>query len=300
MSMSSIHLSRREAALTGRVIDFLELTKPRISILVLVSVAVAAFTASWGQPDPWLLLHAVVGTFLVSASGSAWNQWLERDLDSRMERTANRPLPAGRITPTEAAVFGSVTLLLGIIYLYATTGGTPAGLALVTWVLYTGCYTPLKVRSWCNTAVGAVAGAMPVLIGWTAVGGTLDVRAAALFAVVFLWQFPHFMAIAWLYRNQYAEAGYQMLTVVDPSGRRAGVQAVLGALALLPASFVPALHVPSPTIYIVTALILGIYQLLCALMFLGRIDDRSAKRLLRVSLIYLPSLLLLMVLIPGF
>jgi protoheme IX farnesyltransferase len=173
-----------------------------------------------------------------------------------------------------------------------------AALGLLTWLLYVCVYTPLKSRTSLNTAVGAVAGAMPVLMGWSASGAEIDLRAAALFLVVFLWQFPHFMAIAWIYREQYDAAGLKMLTVVDPSGRRAGTQAVLSALALLPVSFIPALLSPGASLYVLAAFALGGGQLACAVMFCAKRDEAAARRLLRASLVYLPALLTLLLFVP--
>jgi protoheme IX farnesyltransferase len=216
------------------------------------------------------------------------NQLLERTADSRMPRTARRPLPTGRLTPRQVLVFGAVTLLFGLVALAATS--LPATFAaLATWLVYVVIYTPMKSRSPLNTAVGAVSGALPILIGWTATGAPVDIRALSVVAVMFLWQFPHFMAIAWLYRADYARAGQQMLTVVDPTGLRAGAQAVVGALALVPVSLVPALspQAGSTAIYCFWAVALGLVQVAAATSFMLRRDDRSARHLLRASLMYL-------------
>ncbi|MCC7084022.1 MAG: protoheme IX farnesyltransferase [Pirellulales bacterium] len=273
----------------ARIGDYVELTKPRIVLLELVTIVVAAHLASpWGIP-PAVLLHTVFGAALVAASAGACNQWWERSADALMRRTANRPLPAGRLAGREVVWFGLVTLLVGIMELVLAVGMLTAAVALATWLLYVLVYTPLKTRSPLNTAVGAVGGALPILIGWTATGVPLDTRAWAVVAVMFLWQFPHFMAIAWLYRAEYARAGQQMLTVVDPTGIRAGAQAVIGALALVPVSLVPAMspRAGSPGIYCCWTLLLGAVQIAAALLFLARCDDRSARRLLRTSLVYL-------------
>jgi protoheme IX farnesyltransferase len=180
-------------------------------------------------------------------------------------------------------------LIAGTLELALAVSLVTAGVALVTWLIYVLAYTPLKTRSPLNTAVGAVSGALPILIGWTATGVAIDMRAVALVAVMFLWQFPHFMAIAWLYRLDYARAGQRMLTVVDPTGLRAGAQAVIGALVLIPVSLVPALspQAGSPAIYCGWAVLLGTAQLAAATLFLLHRDDRSARRLLRASLAYL-------------
>jgi heme o synthase len=273
----------------ARVSDYVELTKPRIVTMELVTIIVAAYLAAPRGIDSWVLFHTVLGAALVAASAGAFNQWWEEATDARMPRTANRPLPAGRLTRREVIAFGAATLVIGSVELALAVSVVTAGVALATWLVYILAYTPLKTRSAHNTAVGAISGALPILIGWTATGAAIDMRAVALVAVMFLWQFPHFMAIAWLYRGDYARAGQQMLTVVDPTGLRAGAQAVIGALLLIPVSLVPALGPDSgsPAIYFGWALLLGAAQLAAATLFLLQRDDRSARRLLRASLAYL-------------
>jgi protoheme IX farnesyltransferase len=298
MSMTTLIYEDRRPGLLARCADYVELTKPKIAILELVTVAVAAFVAAWGMPNVRLLCGALLGTALVAAGASAWNQWLERHTDARMERTADRPLPAGRMGTREVLWFGSVTTVAGLAYLAFAVHALSAALALATWIVYVCLYTPLKARTPANTAVGAVAGAMPVLIGWTAVGGRLDVAAATLFTIVFLWQFPHFMAIAWIYRQQYAAAGLAMLPVVDPSGRRAARQAVMAALALVPVSLLPAVFSFGGATYFVWVLGLSVGQLAAAAMFLRRTDEPSARLLLRASLVYLPALLSALLVTP--
>jgi len=283
----------------ARVANYVELTKPRIVVLELVTVIVAAKLASpWGI-DTWLLLHAVAGAAFVAASAGALNQWWEKAADAQMARTARRPLPAGRLVPFQVLVFGGITLVVGLAELLFLVHPLTAAVALATWLIYVFAYTPLKTRSPLNTAVGAVSGALPILIGWTATGAAVDIRALALVAVIFLWQFPHFMAIAWLHRADYARAGQQMLTVVDPTGLRAGAQALVGALALVPVSLVPALspHAGSPAIYCGWAMLLGAAQVAAATMFLVCRNDQSARRLLRASLIYLPCWMALLLLV---
>lgn len=300
MSASSLSISQPRTALLSRAADFLELTKPRIAVLELVVVLAAGFVATHGQPDPGLLLAAMLGTALVAASASAANQWLERRSDALMARTASRPLAAGRMTGGEALAFAGLMLAAGILQLSLFVNLACAGWALGTWAMYVLAYTPLKTRSVLNTAVGAVAGAMPVLIGWSASGASLDLRAASLFLVLFLWQFPHFMAIAWLYREDYAAAGQQMMTVVDPSGRRAGQQAVLNAFVVIPVSLVPVLAAPGlgSLLYAAGALTLGIAQLIFAIHFSRSPGDGPARRLLKASLVYLPTLLVMLMLSP--
>ena len=300
MSTTVIAVAPSRLAAWTRVRDYVELTKPRIAVMELVVVAAAAVVATWGQPDPRLVLHAMVGTLLVAASASAANQWLERARDARMPRTANRPLPSGRLAGWEVLAFSTVALLAGVAYLGWFVNGAALGWALATWLVYVLVYTPLKPVSAANTAVGAVAGALPVLIGWTAAGQPIDARAVALLLVLFLWQFPHFMAIAWLYRDDYARAGHQMLTVVEPTGRRAGWQAVLAALALVPVSLVPVLQNPGPgsTLFMLGAALLGGGQLALAAAFWQQASDQRARLLLRASLVYLPTLLAMLMLAP--
>lgn len=303
MSTSSLATSRQRTGAIALAADYVELTKPRIAVLVLVVVIASAIMAAWttgASINGWAVLHACLGTLLVASSASAANQWLEIRRDARMNRTANRPLPAGRISSTGALAFAGITLLAGLLDLAITLPQSAVLWAILTWLLYVAVYTPLKPISSANTAVGAVAGALPVFIGWSAVSESLDIRAVALFLTLYLWQFPHFMAIAWLYREDYARGGYKMLPVVDPSGRRAGVQAVLCAAALLPVSAIPALAAPGwgGPLYLVIVTLLGLAQLLVAVMFLVQMNREAARRLLRMSLIYLPILLGLLVIVP--
>jgi protoheme IX farnesyltransferase len=287
-----------QAGAWARAADYLELTKPRIAVLELVTVAMAAYAARWMLPEPSLLFCLLVGTTFVAAGASALNQWLETATDAQMPRTADRPLPAGRITPRQAFAFGVGTTVIGVLLLALTVNGLTAALGFATWFLYVVVYTPLKRVTPLNTVVGAVAGAMPVLMGWAAVGGDRYLSAAALFMIVFLWQFPHFMAIAWIYRDDYARGGMQMATVVDPTGRRAAKQGFLAALVLIPVSLLPAVIDSAGQIYFYWALALGLAQACCAIWFLVDQHDRSARVLLRATLIYLPSLLLMLILGP--
>ena len=208
-----------------------------------------------------------------------------------MPRTADRPLPAGRVSSTEAIVFATVTLVLGLVWLIARVNLLTAGLGLASWVFYVLIYTLMKTRTPINTAVGAVAGAIPILMGWTATGAPLTLMTWALAGVLFLWQFPHFMAIAWLYRRDYAQGGHRMLPVVDPSGLRSGALAVTGAALLVSVSLIPAVMptTGSPLVYFVWALVLGTIQLGLAIRFALRRDDSSARLLLRATLLYLPA-----------
>ncbi len=282
-----------------RVSDFIELTKPRIVMLELVTIVVAAHLAAPRSVDFWILWHTIVGAALVAASAGAFNQWLEAATDARMPRTANRPLPAGRLTAWQVVVFGLVTLAAGAAELLIFVNSLTTVAAIATWLVYVTIYTPLKTRTPLNTAVGAVSGALPILIGWTAMGAAIDMRALALVAAMFLWQFPHFMAIAWLYREDYARGGQRMLTVVDPTGLRAAGQAVVAAIALVPVSLVLALapEAGSPIIYCFWTLLLGIGQAAAAVWFMTRRDDVSARWLLRASLVYLTCWMGLLVIV---
>lgn len=297
MTTSALTIETARGGLLARVADYVELTKPRIAVLVLVTVVVSMSVAGWGLPNGMVLLHTLLGTTLVAASASALNQWLERESDARMPRTENRPLPGGRLTSKQVAWFGAATIVLGTLQLALVVRPLTALLGLATWATYVWVYTPLKSRSSVNTVVGAVAGALPVLMGWSAVA-PINLPALALFAIVFLWQFPHFMAIAWLYRREYAQAGMQMLTVVDPSGIRAGAQAVVTALWLVPISLLPVVLHVAGGVYFAWALAAGVAQLACAVVFLAKLDETSARRLLWASLVYLPSLMLLLMLGP--
>ena len=279
-------------ASAGLAADVTQLVRPKIALMVLATVA-TAFWLTAGRPAAvgpmlWLL----VGTALVAASSSVANQILERRTDRLMPRTADRPIAAGRLSVGAAWGMAVATLVAGTA-ISVVAGGWPATLAaLATWLLYVAAYTPLKRISPLNTAVGAVAGALPVAIGWLAADGPARlaagdprgaVGAAALGAVLYLWQFPHFMAIAWLYRRQYAAAGLQMLTVVDPSGLRAGGQSLAAALAMIPAAL--ALAVPSAGIRLfLAAALAAIVYALAAVRFAIRRDDASARMLLLTSL----------------
>ena len=278
-----------------RLSDYVALAKPRLNLLVVATSAAGYYLGSVGRPDVWTMAQTVAGTALVAGGAAALNQVYERDTDALMRRTRMRPLPDGRVTPTEARVFGFALGVAGLILLAARANLLAASLAAATLVIYLIVYTPLKRRSSIATLVGAVPGALPPLIGWTASHGTVSIGGAALFAIVFLWQVPHFMAIAWLYRDDYGKAGFPMLPVVEPDGRRTGNQAVLYAAALLPASLVPSLvHLSGPA-YFAIALALGIVLLGLSWRFARSRSDVSARTLFLGSIIYLPLIWIAMV-----
>jgi heme o synthase len=283
----------------ARLADYLELTKPRIVLLELIVASAAACLAAPQAIDVPVLMIALAGTGLIAASASIANQWWERKSDARMPRTANRPLPAGRITGTEAVIFSVVCLVVGCGLLLWRVNVLTTALGVASWILYVLIYTPLKTRSSFNTTVGAVAGAIPIFMGWTATGAPLNLTAWSLVMVLFLWQYPHFMSIAWLYRSDYAAAGQQMLTVVDATGMRAGAQAVLGAAALVPVSLIPAV-VPtggSPLLYLTWTFALGAIQTGLAIRFAIYRDNQSARLLLRASILFLPMWLAMMLVV---
>ena len=295
MNFPSLALGQDKARIVPHAMALLELTKPKIALLELLTVWVAACVACSGLPQNWwLIVHALVGTALLAASASALNQWLERGADAQMRRTAGRPLPAGDLSEREVFWFGTITMVTGTIYLAFLVHWLTAVLGLLTWILYVCIYTPLKSRTSANTWVGAIAGALPVLIGASAVlseGGTREglLLALTLFGIVFFWQFPHFMAIAWIYREDYHRAGFKMLTVTEPTGRLAALQAVASAALLLPLSLLPAVMMKAGPFYFILVLMLSVVQLGVALDFLRHPSDRSARRMLRMSLLYLPG-----------
>ena len=279
----------------GRVADYLALTKPRVAVLVLFTVAAGVLLAAGRDVQLDVLLHTVFGPALVAAGASALNQWLERHSDARMRRTENRPLPAGRLTPAEVLAFGSLLGVAGVAYLALTLQRPCAALvAAVTFACYVGVYTPLKARTPLNTLVGAVPGALPPVIGWCAVRGAVTAEAVALFVILFLWQVPHFLAIAWMYRDEYARAGLRMLPTVDPDGRQTARQMVTYCLALLPVSMGPALLGEAGLVYVTGAVALGLVFLASALGFRRLHSPRQARLVLRASLAYLPGLFALM------
>jgi protoheme IX farnesyltransferase len=287
----------RAAALTGaRLADYLQLTRPRLSAMALLTVAIGAALASGGAPDWRVLTHALIGAALVAAGASALNQLLECESDGLMHRTRARPLPSGRVRPGDALVFGLASAAGGVIYLSLTLPSPlAAALAALTVLTYVLVYTPLKRRTPLNTLVGAIPGALPPVIGWSAVRGSLDAEAGVLFAVLFLWQVPHFLAIAWIYREDYERAGLRMLPAVDPGGAMIGRLMVCYCLALVAASLTP-LICGAGRVYPAGALLLGLGFLACAVGFSLRRSRARARAVLLASLIYLPALLTLLLL----
>jgi protoheme IX farnesyltransferase len=286
----------RATALTGvRLADYLQLTRPRLSVMALLTVAIGAVLASGGAPDWRVLIHTLIGAGLVAAGASALNQLLECGNDGLMQRTRGRPLPSGRLQPGEALVFGLASAVGGVVYL-ALTLPSPmaAALAAMTLLSYVFVYTPLKRATPLNTLVGAIPGALPPVIGWAAVRGAVGAEAVVLFVVLFLWQMPHFLAIAWIHRADYERAGLRMLPAIDPEGGLTGRLMVCYCLALLAASLTPLVLGVGGPVYLAGALLLGIGFLACAVGFARRRSVARARIVLRASLIYLPALLLLL------
>jgi protoheme IX farnesyltransferase len=277
--------------------DYWALTKPDVNLLIAVTSAVGfALGARLDvQPLPWFrLLHALAGTVLVSAGAAALNQWMEHRFDARMRRTARRPVASGRITPARARTFGTLLSLAGVAYLLATTGVIPALLATATLLAYLLLYTPAKRRTPLCTLIGAVPGAMPPLIGWAAARGRLDAEAWMLFAIVFLWQFPHFMAIAWMYRDDYERAGYRVLPAGEAGARFVSSQTLLPIVALVPVSLLPLVAGAASPLYGLGAVVLGLGFADRAARFAGRPSARAARPLLLASIVYLPLLFALL------
>jgi protoheme IX farnesyltransferase len=285
--MTTFTIEQQRVGWIARAGDFVELTKPRISIMVLVTVTIAMLAAGAAAEDLPVAVATLLGVALVAASASACNQWLERDRDGRMLRTADRPLPAGRLTPWEVLAFALLTMICGMSFLMVFAGWSPAAWALATWIVYVCVYTPLKSRTMWNTAVGAVSGALPVLIGWSAIAPVWDLRIASLFLVLFFWQFPHFVAIAWIYRQQYSDAGFRMMTVTDPSGQLAAWHAMVGALILIVVAMLPAIGQPQAWPCLLAALLASV-QLFFAWRFSRQLTLGTARQLLAMSIVYLP------------
>lgn len=289
-------LAGERAGVRERLSAYLELTKPRITFLIVLTAAAGFCLGAVGSINYLLLTHALIGIALLSSGIATLNQYMERHLDARMRRTAARPLPTGKLSPFEACALG-VGLTIGAeIYLAVLVNGLTAILGLTVIAGYLFLYTPLKTRTSLSTVLGAFPGAMPPVLGWTAARGTLGMEAWVLFAILFLWQFPHFLAIAWMYKDDYERAGIMMLPVVEPEGRITAQQIVIYTLLLLPVSLLPTALGISGAIYFYGAIIFGVaflYYSICAAISKSR---QQARRLLLASVIYLPLLFALMVL----
>jgi protoheme IX farnesyltransferase len=275
---------------------YADLFKARLTSLVLLTTLVGYYIGFRGPVDFVLMFRLLLGTALLASGAAALNQLVERDYDAKMRRTQDRPLPSGRLQPQTVLMVGCALALLGLIYLAQAVNLTTSLVGATSLVCYLFVYTPLKRMTWLNTLAGAVPGALPPLMGWTAARGELSSEGLALFAIQAFWQLPHFMAIAWMYREEYAGAGFKMLPVVDPEGRRTGRQAVCYTLALLVVSLCPFLFNLTGPIYLAAALILGLAFVWFAFKFARDRTDSRARQLFYASLVYLPLLLVVMVL----
>ena len=289
VASAPLAIERRSGTL---VADYVQLAKPRLNLLVVATSAAGYYLGGPPSTDLALMAQAVAGTALVAGGAAALNQLYERDTDALMWRTRLRPVPDGRVSPADARLFGLGLTIAGLLLLAARANLLAAGLAFATVFVYLVIYTPMKLLTPASTLVGAVPGALPALIGWTASHGGVGLGGLTLFAIVFLWQIPHFMAIAWLYRDDYRKAGFPMLSVIDSSGTRSGRQAVLFAVALIPVSLAPI----TTAVSFALVLALGLVQLGLAVRFAMTRSDASARALFVGSITYLPLLWTVMIL----
>ena len=278
--------------------DYVALTKPRITWLILMSTAIGYYFGHQGAWHIWTILHALIGTGLIASGTAALNQWYEREADEKMRRTQARPIPSGRIAPAKAFWFGVALEIIGSLELWLGVNALTSVLGVITIVLYLFAYTPLKQKTWWSTTIGAFPGAIPPLIGFAAAANTLTAEAWALFAILFFWQFPHFYAIAWMYREDYSRAGIQMLPVVEPDGESTARQILIYSVLLIPISLLPKWLGMTGSVYMAGALVMGILFLYAGVrVTLDRTRVR-ARRVLLASVLYLPILYGLMVLDP--
>lgn len=275
---------------------FCDLIKARLTFLVLLTTLVGFYLAVQGNVDYRLMFHALLGTALLASGASALNQLLEHQHDAKMHRTEDRPLPSGRLSRQSVLFFGVATSVAGMAYLALAVNLLTSLLGAATLLSYVFVYTPLKRFTSLNTAIGAIPGALPPLMGWTAVRDDISAAGWVLFAILFFWQLPHFLAIAWMYRDEYAKAGYVMLPLVDPDGSRTSRQSVSHTLGLLPISLCPFLFGLVGPVYLIGAFVLGVGFLWCAVRFARDMSLPRARQLFFASIIYLPLLLGLMVL----
>jgi len=286
----------KQLSVGEKLAAYYELTKPRIAFLLVLTSAAGFYLGSNGGFDAVRFANAMISIALLAFGVSTLNQYLERDIDPLMERTAKRPLPTQRLAPIEALIFGILLCVAAEVYLFVAINTLTGVLGLIVIVGYVLLYTPLKTRTSASTAIGAIPGAMPPLMGWTAAANDITLGAWAMFVTQFLWQFPHFLAIAWMYRDQYAKAGILMLPVVEPSGRITGRQIVLFTMMLVPVSFAPFFLGFAGIIYLIAAAILGSVFLWSSISAARSKTNESARRLLYASVIYLPLLFLILVL----
>ena len=281
--------------LKEKLAAFLELTKPRIAFMLVLTSAAGFYLGSKGNFDFLLFINSIIGITLLAFGVATLNQFIERRTDTLMERTANRPIPTGKVSPTEALVFGLILTVSAEIYLSFLVNPLTAVLGLVVIVGYVLLYTPLKTKTSASTAIGAIPGAMPPLMGWTASANEITLGAWVLFALLFLWQFPHFLAIAWMYKEQYRKAGILMLPVVEKDGKLTAIQIVTFTLMMLPISIAPFFIGVAGYVYLVGASVLGIWFLITSIKTAREKSVEQARKLLLVSVLYLPVIFALMV-----
>jgi len=284
------------ARVKPRAMHYLALVKPRVLTMVLVATLAGFYLGSAGHLDLRVALALAIGTAMAAGGTFSLNQYMERDIDARMKRTQSRPLPSGNLRPAEALWFGAVLTVVGLVYLYLTVNGAAAAVTGATAVIYLLAYTPLKRMSSLSTAVGAIPGALPPMAGWAAVHGSIDAPAWVMFAIIYIWQLPHTIAIAQLYREDYTAAGIRLLGIEDADGRGAAGQVVINTLALMVVAMLPTLLGFAGMTYFVVALALGGFMLNSGFHFAAKPDAAGARRVMVASLIYLPLLLLVMVL----
>jgi heme o synthase len=275
---------------------YIVLTKPDVTFLVVITTVAGFYLGSVGPLDWIRLLYTLGATLLVASGTAALNQYIERELDARMRRTAARPLPSGQLQPREVLAFGAAGVALGALWLWVAVNWLSAAVALATTVLYLGLYTPLKTRTTLSTAVGAIPGALPPMIGWAAAHGTLSLGAWVLFAILFVWQFPHFMAIAWIYREDYARAGIRMLPVVDRKGDATFRQIVMASAVLVWVSALPSVVGMASIRYFFGALILGMLLLQAGLWANRARTNVRTKWLMHATVAHIPLLLIWLIL----
>lgn len=295
MKASASSIIEPQSAEKSNVAVYADLIKARLTSLVMLTALVGFYIGAIGPMDYGLMFHTLLGTGLVASAAAALNQLLEKDYDALMKRTEDRPLPSGRLQPEAVLIFGGVCAGAGLIYLALAVNVLTSVVGAITLCSYLFVYTPLKRITSLNTVVGAIPGALPALMGWTAARGEVTVEGWALFAMVAFWQLPHFMAIAWMYREDYARAGFVMLPVLDPDGQRTGHSALSHALGLLPVSLSPFVLQLAGPIYLAGALVLGLAFVCFAIRFARRLTIERARQLFYMSIIYLPLLLGIMV-----
>ncbi len=296
MKVSATEMSASVNTSKGTFSVLADLVKARLTSLVLLTTLVGFYLGNQGPANFPLLVAAMVGTGLLAAGAATLNQYLERDYDKLMPRTQDRPIPAGLMSADATLVFGGVLSVVGLVELALLVNLLTSLLGAITIVLYLFVYTPLKRVTSLNTIIGAVPGALPPLMGWTAARGSIDMAGWSLFAILFFWQLPHFLAIAWMYKDEYGQAGYVMLPNVDPTGSRTARQALSHTLGLLPVSLCPAVFGITGGFYFLGATLMTLVFIGCAFSFTRQLNRASARRLFFCSIIYLPLLLGLMVL----